>query len=210
MARHDSSGEPRRSAQKLSARAPALTVSKPALLHNGSDQDFRRLVHNLFAFFARHSAIREGHGAVIGLAGIEYTILISIRHLSASSEIGVIEVARHLHLSGPFTTTIINKLLAKGLIAKEPHPHDKRRVLLSVTSIGNDVLDKLAPTQMQVNDVQFGVLSQKEFELLLDVTERLVKSSDEAVALQSYLSERRGDNALEVKRVVSRKKRSKA
>src|SRR5258707_2021533 len=36
-----------------------------------------------FGFLARHSAIREGHGAVIGLAGIEYTMLISIGHLAA-------------------------------------------------------------------------------------------------------------------------------
>ena len=61
----------------------ALTISRPEMLVNGSDQEFRRLVHSLFGFFSRHQTIREGHAAVIGLAGIEYTTLISIRHLAA-------------------------------------------------------------------------------------------------------------------------------
>jgi MarR family transcriptional regulator, organic hydroperoxide resistance regulator len=159
------------------------------MLVNGSDQQFRRLVHSLFAFFARHSTIREGHGAYVGLAGIEYTTLISIRHLAAESDVSVRDVAAHLHLSGAFTTTITNKLLAKGLIEKAPHPVDKRRLLLTLTSRGDELLHYLAPTQTQVNNVEFGCLSAKEFHQLLDMVERLVTSSDQAVALQRYLAE---------------------
>jgi|tagenome__1003787_1003787.scaffolds.fasta_scaffold17763765_2 hypothetical protein len=62
---------------------------------------------------------------------------------------------------------------------------------------------------MQVNDVQFGALSRKEFELLSNVVERLVKSSDGAVALQNYLTERRQDDVSEFKSVNSRKRKSK-
>jgi MarR family transcriptional regulator, organic hydroperoxide resistance regulator len=175
-------------APKRTKRA-ALTISRPEMLVDGSDQQFRRLVHGLFAFFARHSTIREGHGAFIGLAGIEYTTLISIRHLAAAGEVGVRGVAAHLHLSGAFTTTITNKLLAKGLIEKAPHPVDKRRLLLSVTPRGDELLEHLAPMQTQVNNVEFGCLSAKEFQQLLDIVERLVRSSDQAVSLQRYLAE---------------------
>lgn len=100
-----------------------------------------------------------------------------------------------------------SKLLAKGLVSKKTHPHDRRRVLLDVTCIGNDLLDKLAPTLMQVNDIQFGILSQKEFEVLLNLVERLVKSSDEAVTLQNYLSESRDDRPVELKEIASCKER---
>ena len=55
-----------------------LTVSRPELLSDGTDRDFRRLVHNIFAFMARHEAVRDGHARHIGLAGIEYTTLISM------------------------------------------------------------------------------------------------------------------------------------
>jgi hypothetical protein len=38
-----------------------LTTSRPELIVNGSDREFRELVHNLFGFFALHERIRNGH-----------------------------------------------------------------------------------------------------------------------------------------------------
>jgi DNA-binding MarR family transcriptional regulator len=175
-----------------SARAvprPMLTISRPEMLVDGSDQQFRRLVHSLFGFFARHQSIREGHAAVIGLAGIEYTILISIRHLSALGDVHVRAVADHLYLSGAFVTTITNKLMTKGLIEKASNLVDRRRLSLTVTPRGTELLDRLAPRQTQVNNVEFDCLSAKEFQQLLDMVLRLVDSSDRAIALQRYLAE---------------------
>ncbi len=176
-------------ASKKPAQRAALTTSRPELLVQGSDAQFRRLVHSLFGFLVRHQTLREGHAAVIGLAGIEYTTLISIRHLSAQGDVHVRAVADHLHLSGAFVTTVTNKLEMKGLITKTAHPEDRRRISLVVTPHGADLLERLAPTQLQINDVQFGVLSAKEFHQLLDMVQRLVESSDRAIALQRYLAE---------------------
>lgn len=178
----------RKPANKPAQRA-ALTTSRPELLVEGSDAQFRRLVHSLFGFLVRHQTLREGHAAVIGLAGIEYTTLISIRHLSAQGDVHVRAVADHLHLSGAFVTTVTNKLEIKGLITKTAHPEDRRRISLVVTPHGADLLERLAPTQLQINDVQFGVLGAKEFHQLLDMVQRLVESSDRAIALQRYLAE---------------------
>jgi DNA-binding MarR family transcriptional regulator len=171
------------------AHRMALTTSRPELLVNGSDQEFRRLVHSLFGFLARHQKVREGHAAVIGLPGIEYTTLIAIRHLSAQGDVHVKTVADHLHLSGAFVTTVTNKLESKGLIEKAAHQGDRRRLSLTVKSRGAELLERLAPRQMQVNDVQFGCLSAREFQLLLDMVVRLIESSDRAIALQRYLAE---------------------
>ena len=41
-------------------RALPLTVSRKDLLTHGSDHAFRELVHELFAFLARHEEIRSG------------------------------------------------------------------------------------------------------------------------------------------------------
>lgn len=194
--RRPSSASRRTTASKTGAAKPetgrkraTLTVSRPELLVDGSDTHFRRLVHSLFGFLVRHQALREAHAAVIGLAGIEYTTLISIRHLSAQGDVHVRAVADHLHLSGAFVTTVTNKLEAKGLITKTAHPGDRRRISLAVTSQGAELLERLAPIQQQVNDVEFGCLSAKEFHLLLDMVQRLVDTSDRAIALQRYLAE---------------------
>jgi DNA-binding MarR family transcriptional regulator len=176
-------------APKAAPVKAALTISRPEMLVNGSDQEFRRLVHSLFGFFSRHQTIREGHAAVIGLAGIEYTTLISIRHLAALGDVHVRAVADHLYLSGAFVTAVTNKLMAKGLIEKASHPVDRRRLSLTVTVRGAELLERLAPTQTMVNDVQFDCLSAKEFHQLLDMAQRLVDSSDRAIALQRYLAD---------------------
>src|SRR5258708_30240832 len=89
-----------------STRQAALTISRPELLDDRSDHQFRRLVHNRFGFLARHSSVLEGHAPLIGPVGIQYTILISLEHLSAEGNVSVKDIADHLHLSGAFTTVI--------------------------------------------------------------------------------------------------------
>lgn len=167
--------------------APSLTTSRRELLVDGSDQAFRQLVHTLLAFLARHDTIREGHAAAIGLAGIEYTVLISVRSLAAAGDVSVRELAAHLHLSGAFVTTVSNKLQELGLLDKLVDPADRRRLRLVVTAAGEALLTSLSPMQREVNDVQFDCLSAGDFQMLLGSVERLVESSDRAIALQRYL-----------------------
>jgi hypothetical protein len=91
-----------------------LTTSRPELLSDGRDREFRHLVHALFGFAAHHEQIRAGHGAVIGLAGIEYTVLISVAHLSLDGDVSVKAVADHLYLSGAFITAVTQRLVKLG------------------------------------------------------------------------------------------------
>jgi DNA-binding MarR family transcriptional regulator len=173
-----------------SRAAPAqfpLTTSRGELLIGGRDRDFRHLVHSLFGFAAHHERIRAGHAKMIGLAGIEYTVLISIAHLSQDGDVNVKTVADHLYLSGAFITAITGRLLDHGFIEKKTDPADRRRVTLTVSPKGRAALERLAPVQRQVNDVEFGTLSREEFELLGRIMDRLIESGGHAVALQNYL-----------------------
>lgn len=167
----------------------ALTVSRPELLADGSDRAFRRLVHNLFAFLARHESIRDGHAKVVGLAGVEYSILISISHMSVSGPVNIGTVAEHLHVSGTFVTRIVKKLARKGLVIKYGDATDRRRVNVAVTEFGRAELNRLSVTQRQVNDVEFGPLSAREFEALDGIVARLITASEQALALQAQLEQ---------------------
>lgn len=164
-----------------------LTVTRPELINNGSDREFRRLVHGLLGFLARHEQIRAGHGKAIGLAGVEYSTLISIAHLSVDGDVNVKTVADHLHLSGAFVTTLAQRLLKKGLIHKRTDPEDRRRVTLTVSAKGHALLEKLAPMQRKVNDAEFGSLSRDDLKYMTQIVDQLVESSDRALALQAYL-----------------------
>ena len=178
---------PDRGKARASATQFPLTTSRPELLVEGRDRAFRHLVHSLFGFAALHERIRAGHAQRIGLAGIEYTVLISIAHLSQDGDVSVKAVADHLYLSGAFITAVTGRLLAHGLIEKKTDAGDRRRVTLTVAAKGRAALERLAPVQRQVNDVEFGALTREEFEQLGGILDRLIESGGRAVALQNYL-----------------------
>lgn len=164
-----------------------LTVSRDELLPDGTDQLFRQLVHDIFAFNARHEAIRAGHARRIGLAGIEYTILISVARLSRDGDVNVKALADHLHVSTGFVTNVTRKLQSLGLVEKTTDAADRRRTVLTMTRKGRDSLAELAPFQRRVNDVEFGSLTAEDFRKFSRIVSALVDSSEQAVNLQRYL-----------------------
>jgi DNA-binding MarR family transcriptional regulator len=158
------------------------TVSRPQLIVEGSDRAFRQFVHDALAFSARLQAIRGRLGALIGLSGTRYTVLIAVAHLCGSDKkIGVNQVAEHLHFSGAFVTLEINKLVANGLIDKEVDEEDRRRVVLAVTAKGRALLNELAAVQRPVNDMLFRGLSAKDFQKLRKLMSGMVDAADDAV-----------------------------
>jgi DNA-binding MarR family transcriptional regulator len=164
-----------------------LTTSRPELLSDGLDRQFRHLVHAVFGFAAHHERIRNGHARVIGLAGIEYTVLIAVAHLSQDGDVNVKTVADHLYVSGAFITSVAKRLQRRGLIHKDADAGDRRRVTLTVSDKGRAALERLAPIQRQVNDVEFGGLTRHEFGFLTRLVDRLIDSGARAATLQNYL-----------------------
>ena len=124
-----------------------LTISNDGLLVDGGDQIFRKMVHAFFAFNARHETIRDGHARRIGLAGTEYTILISIAHLGQDAPVNVKTIAEHLHVTTGFITNTTRKLQSRGLVSKTQDTTDKRKTNLTVTPKAIALLEELAPFQ---------------------------------------------------------------
>jgi MarR family transcriptional regulator, organic hydroperoxide resistance regulator len=173
----------------------APTVSKADLLIGGNDTAFRHLVHDLLAFSARLEEVRNRFGAYIGLTGIQFTILISVRHLSRQGGAGVKAVADHLALSGAFVTIETTKLVKLGLLNKRPNDDDRRRVLLTVSDRGSALLDQLAPVQSEINDALFDSLDKKGFQQLAQFARNLREDSVKALLLADYLTQRGEDRS---------------
>ena len=171
-----------------------LTISNDDLLIDGGDQLFRQMVHAFFAFNARHETIRDGHARRIGLAGTEYTILISIAHLGQSAPVNVKTIAEHLHVTTGFITNTTRKLQSRGLVRKTQDTADKRKTNLTVTPKAIALLEELAPFQRPVNDTEFGSLSRGEFLQLSETIQRLVASSGEAARLQQNMENSQDDD----------------
>ncbi len=178
------------------SRREVATVSRPELLVEGADTEFRGLVHDLMAFAHHIETCRDGFGAMVGLSGVQYEILMAVRRFqgpgddpgAAGAGISVGQVAARLHRSGAFITLEVNKLVAKGVLAKAADPGDGRRVLLSISDEGEALVRALAPVQQQVNDVLFACLDGRRFERLRALAGELVGCGDRASALIDYLS----------------------
>lgn len=166
-----------------------LTVSRPELLVEGSDRDFRQLVHDTLAFAARIQEVRSRLGALIGLSGAQYTILVAVAHLQGrEGGVGVNLLAEHLHLSGAFVTIEVNKLVAAELVTKEVNPEDRRRVLLTITAKAQHLLDELTAVQRPANDALFACLSAADFHAFRHMVAELVQTGDRTLKLLDYLA----------------------
>lgn len=158
----------------------SLTITNPNFLVNGSDAEFRSLINQMLYFSARLLSVRDGFGTLIGLSGIQYSILMSVKGLSRADEVTVNQLAEHLHLSGSFVTIETGKLQARGLIEKKRHHVDGRKIVLSVTKEGKKILGTLTSSQQTINDILFEKLSANEFKMLSSVMTRLATNCDTA------------------------------
>jgi MarR family transcriptional regulator, organic hydroperoxide resistance regulator len=165
-------------------RTSPLTVSRPALLAQGSDAEFRGLVHDLIACGHKLDACRDAFAAIAGISGVQYEILMLV---SRADGLSVGEVAARLHRSGAFITIEANKLAVGGILDKAADPGDGRKVLLRMTGKSHQLLERLAPYQRRVNDVLFEFLDEKRFRELRALAAKLVACGDRAVALSSVL-----------------------
>jgi len=176
----------RRPTQTVSPKA-GLTVSQPQFLANGSDRHFRQFVHDMLAFAARIQEIRDRLGKSIGLSGPQYTLLIAIARARTDGEVGINEIAHRTHFSPSFVTIEVNRLIAKKLVTKKTNPADRRRVLLSVTRKGLELLRSLAALQQPVNDELFGPLTREDFNMLRKRVVELIDSADRTLKHFDYL-----------------------
>jgi len=161
-----------------------LTVSRPALLVEGSDTEFREFIHDLIACGHRLDACREAFAAIAGVSPAQYEILMLV---SRADGISVGEVATRLHRSGAFITIETNRLAERGVLQKLADPADGRRVLLHGTRKAREMVQRLAPYQVRTNDVLFAHLGAKRFRELRALLREQLASADRAVALIGVL-----------------------
>src|SRR5881227_1798976 len=128
----------RKAAAVFNAALPA-TVSRSALLVEGSDAEFRGLIHDLIAYGHRLDTCRDAFAAIVGISGAQYEILML---LSRTAGLAVGEVAARLHRSGAFITIDANKLVARGILEKASDPGDGRRVLLRSNQKSSELLER--------------------------------------------------------------------
>lgn len=164
-----------------------LTVSRSSVLVGGSDETFRRVVHNLLALSSRLQEVNAGYASIVGVTPVQYTVLSAIAQKQENAPVTVKDVAEHLHLSGSFVTIETGKLVRSDFVDKKVDPADRRRVNLRTTPKADARLRLLNGFQCPVNNIVFESLSTQEFLGLGSVVEKLLADADRGVSLLSEL-----------------------
>ena len=164
--------------------APPPTVSRAALLVDGSDDEFRILIHNLIAYAHRLDACRDAFASIVGVSGAQFEIMMLV---TRTEGLAVGEVAARLRRSGAFITIEANKLVARGILEKAADPADGRRVILRSNDKSRELMESLAPYQRRINDVLFERLDARRFQQFRSLARDLVASGDRAVAMLQFM-----------------------
>ena len=160
---------------------PPATVSRPALLHKQSDQQFRRLVQDLLTVSRRLEMARDYFARRINVTGPQYNLLMTVAQLQGTTGASVGSVAQAMHVSSAFVASETRKLSDVGLIRKRPNPEDGRGALLSLAPGGRAKIDRLIGEIRIVNDLFFGLLGAQQFAELCASAGALVRGSSEAM-----------------------------
>ena len=72
--------------------------------------------------------------------GLSAAEILALAHLSLEGALGPTELVRRLHMTTGAMTALLDRLSDRGLIAREPHATDRRRVVVRLTTPGTSEL----------------------------------------------------------------------
>ena len=139
----------------FSMKTHVRTVTREALVIDGSDGLFRELINNLLLFSKQLQALRAEIAEQLNVSEPQYRVFTTVLLLQGETGVSVGAVANALHVTGAFATAEAGKLVRVGLLEKAADETDRRSVLLSVSAKGRARFEGFATTLQTVNDELF-------------------------------------------------------
>jgi len=162
---------------------PAPSVSHPAMLVDGDDEQFRHVLFLSRQFADRLLVFREAVARKLGLRGNQYVILLAIAHAQCERGATVREVAHYTLMAASHVTTQVGALIRRGLVAKRPNARDGRSVLLSLTPKGEKAMGAIAPLRQEFNDAFFEGMPRHSLLRAATFFEQVTANSERGLAL---------------------------
>ena len=92
------------------------------------------------------------------------------------------ELAEHADLDRARTSRAVSSLVDKHLVRRQPRPHNRREVVLTLTDAGRDLHDRLLPRVAAINGQLMSALSTAEAARLAEFLQRLQDQADAMAA----------------------------
>jgi DNA-binding MarR family transcriptional regulator len=173
----------------------SLSISRPALLADGSDREFRRLIYRMLITESRLTAIRKAIARQVGVSGTQYSIMMTILHVEGEAGISIGALADYLEVTGAHITGEVRRLAALGLVRKSANPDDMRGVCVRLSAGGHRRLLAAFDYIRSVNDILFDGVSSEEFRALKGFYEKFIRNTSLAQAWTKRSAGRRESTA---------------
>lgn len=111
----------------------------------------------------------------VGLTGPQLVIL---QEIARSGELTAGEIARAVSVSQATVTGILERMEKRGLLARQRSESDKRRIMVSITQPGRQILDEAPPLMQEAFVERFSSLQEWEQTMILSALQRLVSIMD--------------------------------
>ncbi len=124
--------------------------------------------------------LRRGAAKELAPFGVTFGQARVMRVLAGSPEpMRMADLAAHLEIVPRSVTTMIDGLEGAGLVERDPHPHDRRCLLVTPTPEGRAVLERMDRARRATAEELFAPLSPPERAQLLHLL-ATVSATDEA------------------------------
>lgn len=125
--------------------------------------------HLLRRAHQRASAIFQAHMSE-GLTPQQYAALIKIRDFGSVSQN---QLGRAVAMDPATCQGVVQRLIAKRLVQREDDPRDRRRSLLSVTPIGDEMAERLIPLGRRITAETLEPMTKDEQAAFLELLKKL-------------------------------------
>ena len=78
------------------------------------------------------------HLAMSQRLGLSAAELLALAHLSLHGQLGPTELTHRLHVTTGAMTAMLDRLADRGYVVREPHPSDRRRIVVRLSDEGRD------------------------------------------------------------------------
>ncbi|HEY9365341.1 MAG TPA: MarR family transcriptional regulator [Agromyces sp.] len=110
----------------------------------------------------------------------EYDVLFNITR-APGRRLRLKDLNHNVLITQPSVSRLVDRLTARGLVAKLPDPRDGRGTIVAITDEGFALFRRVAITHMEAINRQFGdSLSEDELRTLADLCNRLRPELDQA------------------------------
>lgn len=157
---------------------PPPSTSLDTFLVDGSDRRFRDLIYKVLRISTLMLRAREQFAKQMDTSGPQYSMMVAIGEAGTAT---VGQIAALLHVSSPFVTAEIGKLVEKGVIERKPNKADRRSSLLTLTKHGRDLIRSVGPLRRTINDMIFGSLTAPQVRALHELMDQLLVDIERAI-----------------------------